>query len=153
MDLQSQFNITHNLLLQSASVPFVTETIDVLLDRIWFDPGEQPADWNRTDTILSLYELRYKIAKGNPNEKMDDWEILLGGLRKTKSAHVRISSIVSAHKSFLIFSDFDGKELIGILAGETGFVEIISDADENKSLNPYEVNERQIFVGGLLEGG
>lgn len=134
MDLQTQFDITHRLLSNNAAKPYVADVLAAVSDPVQFDFIGEPADWNKTANILSLYELRYQIAKDvRYIEKIEDWERLLTSLRQTKTANVRICSITSAHRSFLLFSDFSDSELLGILNSDKGFVadQAEEENDEN----------------------
>lgn len=110
---------------------------------------------NKSD-LISQYEVHLSI-----NEKKKEKNLIklhnhfLENLRKTDINYICISSILSETGSYLIFSDYEKKELIGILKYNKTLTEIRESFDNHNNLlakyncAPHE-RKTNIFVNGLL---
>ena len=110
--------------------------------------------------MLDIYEVRAKIEddrKDNPH--VFGYDTLLPKFRQTKHEHICISDFSTNIGSFIIFSDFDKKDLIGVLFSKTTLQDTRDKMNEHKKmveatggivLYDYTKNEN-VFVNGQLQ--
>jgi|GEM_PF-1340992 len=160
MTIQSQFDLTINLLkTHRNSFPIVKGLIDIYnSSEVEFFCFSEASRGTTKENILGAYEIRARIdSKAKDNPFISGYDMLLPHLRETKHEHICISSFLSNIGGFLVFSDFDRQDLIGLLCTKNTLVDMRNRIAENKrkadageSVPQYNYNEsKTLFINGV----
>jgi hypothetical protein len=160
MTIQSKFDLTINLLkANSNSFPIVKGLIDIYssseMEFFCFDEASRTSPGTTKDNILGAYEIRARIhSESKDSPLILGYDMLLPNLRVTKHDHICVSNLLSNIGGFLIFSDFDRQDLIGLLCTKNTLVdrrnwraEYKRKADSGEILPQYNYEE-VLFVNG-----
>ena len=109
--------------------------------------------------MLNIYETRFKIENDRKDGRhVFGYDTMLPNLRNTKHESICISDFTTKIGSFIIFSDFNKKDLIGVLFSKTTLqlksekMNKLSTEVKASDGELYElVQNENIFINGLLE--
>ena len=95
------------------------------LSKVGFYGFELPSPTTTKEHILDIYKVRAStesmMQKHNTrkdNSQVVGYDTLLSRLQNTRHKHICISDIDIADRSYIIFSDFERTELIGVLVSK-----------------------------------
>jgi hypothetical protein len=120
-----------------------------------------PVKTNTTtkEHLLSIYELRGQVENNRKdNPFVFGYDNLLPALRQTKHNNVCISSITTDKGTFIIFSNFDKTDFVGLLKSKRTLTEIqdkyqgqklYTEQHKQELLYDYDSN-KTTFVNGQL---
>jgi hypothetical protein len=126
MQYQENLGRTIELLKRHrADFPEVDPIVEVSLSSVSFFDSEAPSPTTTKEHILDIYEVRASteamMQKHNIRKEsttVTGYDTLLPRLRATKQENICISDIETPYGSFIIFSDFERTELIGVLVSK-----------------------------------
>jgi hypothetical protein len=125
-----------------------------------FSHFDQASDGTKKEHLLDIYETRYgfeNLRQDSPH--LVGYDSLLPGFRSTTYKHICISNFATSLGTFIVFSDFNRTELIGILLSKTTLQDTRGKMDTHKQLvessgqqvnHNYRLNER-VFVNGEFQ--
>ena len=160
MTLQRQFDKIMDLLGRQADSDInVKKLIDTYKStELQFTSFDTPSPGTTKNNVLGAYEIRARIeAERNNNMHVIGYEKLLPALREVAYEHICVSGIISGIGTWLIFSDFDRENLIGILyvkpSAERNRREQSTDGNMVESSGDQVKfdygNDRGIFINGI----
>ncbi len=136
MTLQFQFDQTIKLLQKKGNdFPFVKMLVDNYeISELSFHSFDNPSPGTTKEHLLKIYERR----GGYENNSIIGFDSLLPRIRKTIHADICISEFLTNFGTYIIFSDFNRDDLIGVLVSKIPFQE-----SKQKHVN--------IFKNGILQ--
>lgn len=146
-DIQSNFDKLFELLhLTDLQPALVSECISMQNAELSFKCFDKQRKVKKED-ILGVYKLRYDMEKSfRPNNNfVIGYADLLPSLEKSALEFVNISLIISEKGGFIIFSDYDYSQFIGILRSKRTLNEI---KEKQKGYEPFY--KRTVFKNGKL---
>jgi hypothetical protein len=156
--LQAEFDKVLNLLKGNKTRFSIEELIDACINsEVTLDYMKEISVGTEKKHLLDIYEIRAKMeSELNANQKVIGYDTLLPELQKTKHDHICISVLTTNVGSYIIFSDFDKTDLIGILLSKVTLQDSRSAMAEHKKFversgqtvqYDYTANEN-VFVKG-----
>jgi hypothetical protein len=159
MNIQTDFDDIVTLLQSQVGTDrFVDEILSHKEAELKFWRFDMESDGTRKEHLLSVYEHRHKMHEVLRIVGIEGWEPLLSRLREAQHEHICISGIISHVGTYLVFSDFAKKDLIGILKSQVTLDKIREEnrahkarveANGHRVLTDTEANEN-VFIGGRL---
>ena len=161
MTLQTQFDTTIKLLKENEEhFSFISDLLNLYqTSTVSFLCFDKPSRGSEKTHLLNIYETRSEMENNRKGDKyVFGYDTLLPNFRKTKHADICISDFSTEIGSFIILSDFNKKDLIGVLFSKTTLplqslkmnkYLVVAKASDNE-LSDFIQNEN-IFVNGLLK--
>ena len=165
MDIQTSFDKLILLIRQTKQDSnFVTELLDICstaeITYMSFDINGTETTIPTKEHLLRIYEIRGQIEKDRQdNPFVFGYDSLLPALRQTKHGHVCISAITSEKGTYVIFTDFNKTDFIGLLKSKQTLTEIRDKYRQHKELveqsgqellYDYEAN-KNVFINGQFQ--
>ena len=161
MSLQAQFDTAIALLKKNEGhFAFVNDLLDLYqVSTISFHCFDKSSASTEKPHLLNIYETRFKIENDRKDGRhVFGYDTMLPNLRNTKHESICISDFTTKIGSFIIFSDFNKKDLIGVLFSKTTLqlksekMNKLSTEVKASDGELYElVQNENIFINGLLE--
>lgn len=128
------------------------------LDEITYSTFDKESYDNNKLHILDIYETRWYMEQQRPNNQyVFGYEELMPVLKNTKFNNICISSITSQKGSYILFTDDNKTQFIGILKSKRTLGEVREKYSEHKKIvekfgqdTVYEYNEI-VFINGILQ--
>jgi hypothetical protein len=161
MDLQIEFNKTIELLkknrLESSEINSLvnlclnsTVTFQSLMDK------NSPNTLK--ENILGMYEFEAKLVKNKESEPITcGYDSLIERLKSTKHKYIAISDFITSDCSFKVFTDFNKKEILGVLVSKTTLQEVRNKIETIKrmiKIQGVEIDDSKIknlFINGQYQ--
>ena len=104
----------------------ISECLRIENDEITFSTFHQSASKTTAKHILNVYNQRFKIEKKlrPENHFVIGYDKLLPNIKKSKSEFINVSSIMSEFGTYLILTDYEYSEYIGILKSKRNLTEV-----------------------------
>jgi hypothetical protein len=125
------FNLMISLLNKAdLTIPFVS---DVLIDysktnRIAFYTTNNEGEGNSISSLLNVYKRRYNIQLNEKNRTVFGFKYLLSKLNEHRYEFVCISNICFDSCTYILFSNFEKSDLLGIIKS----IRTIDDIDNTE---------------------
>jgi hypothetical protein len=125
--MEEDFQKLINLLkLKGLGNKIVSEFLDNYLttELTYSTFDKESSDQNKL-SLLDIYETLGKMdVVGDQNQFVSGFDKLLPSLRETLHDNICISTIISNIGSYIVFTDFDKSDLIGILKSKRSLTEV-----------------------------
>lgn len=107
-------------------IDLVNECLWVKNDEITFSSFLDTPTKTTTEHIFDVYKHRFKMAKElYPDDNfVIGYEELLSSFENSKSEYTNVSNITSEFGTYLIFSDYEYSDFIGILKSKRNLTEV-----------------------------
>jgi len=104
----------------------VSECLQIENDEVTFSTFHESESKTTTEHILNVYKQRFKMEKKlrPENHFVVGYDKLLPSIEKSKSEFINVSSITSELGTYLIFSDYEYSDFIGILKSKRNLTEV-----------------------------
>lgn len=114
-------------------------------------PARMELDKNKEE-LLKIYQVREEFERHRKgNEFVTGYDQLMPVLTATSIEKICISSLSSEGGTYIIFTDPDYCELIGILKSKRTYYEMIEKPTEVKQSKLHGEVDKHVFIGGELK--
>lgn len=154
INMQEQFEREMNLIVQhQATNKIIVELLNhVFTSEVCYSNGIviKPKNSNK-EYVLGIYEVRGQIEEDRKdNPFVIGYNELLPNLRKTLHEYIDITHITSEKGSYVIFTDYDKTDFIGILKTNRTLAEVRAVTQYNKEQHNLKDDE-VVFINGRLK--
>jgi hypothetical protein len=124
----------------------VNECLRIKNDEITFSSFHDTSTKTSTEHIFDVYKHRNKMAKElyPENNFVIGYEELLPSIEKSELEYINVSNITSEFGTYLIFSDYEYSNFVGILKSKRNLTEV---RERMKGSEFYHENK---FKNGIL---
>ena len=104
----------------------ITEILRIENDEITFSSFHESNSKTKTEHILNVYRQRFKMEKElrPENHFVIGYDKLLPSIEKNKSEFINVTSIMAELGTYLIFTDYEYSDFIGILKSKRNLSEV-----------------------------